>query len=118
MTEYFTTKYKEDIAAIFSLFHDLQKVHKGNFVMYYDGTTWEIFDCLLCTTVIKYTPKQLSEMRKAIYKLTHDIANVSCMHLPGNRHFRQSCSCSLRNLKQIYPDTYSYFLPYGKADKK
>lgn len=117
MTEHYTTRYAQDIAQIFASFHELQKIHQGNYVMYYDGLTWEIFDCLLSTTVIAFPTKRLRDMNIAIKHLINDITNVRLIGTFNKPHYKLSQSCSLRNLKKVYPESYTYFLPYGKREE-
>lgn len=120
MGEQFITRYAHDIAEIFSQFNELNRVHHGNFVLYYDGRSWEVFDTLLCVAVIRHEPKHLRQLWIDMKVLANDITNVGLIGTANKRYRKQSQSCSLRNLKRVYPESYSYFLPkdYGKGKEE
>lgn len=117
MKEQFISRNQLDIAKIFSVFNDLQKAHP-NFVIYYDGRTWELFDVLLAVTPIRHDSRHVLDFIKDMRTLLNDIINVSMIGLQNKQNQRQSQTCSLKHLKEQYPEQWSYFLPknynYGK----
>lgn len=107
----FIFRYASDIATIFSVFNELQACHNGNFVIYYDGRTWELFDVLLATTPIRHDARHVLDFIKDMKTLHHDILKVisiGVLNRPKDKLFQ---SCALRHLKEQYPDCWSYFLP-------
>lgn len=114
----FISRYGCDIANIFSVFNDLQACHNGNFVIYYDGRTWEVFDCLLGVTPIRHDARHVLDFVRAIKLLHEDILNVMSIGKLNRPRDKQSQTCSLKHLKNQYPENWSYFLPknssYGK----
>lgn len=107
----FIFRYASDIATIFSVFNDLQACHNGNFVIYYDGRTWELFDVLLATTPIRHDARHVLDFIKDMKTLHHDILKVISIGVLNRPKDKLSQSCALRHLKEQYPETWSYFLP-------
>lgn len=115
MGHQFISRNANEIAEVFSQFQELNRIHHGNYVLYFDSRTWEVFDVLLATTVILHEPIHIRQLVIDMKQLANDITNVRLIGVANNRYNKQSQSCSLRNLKRFYPDNYTYFLPkyYG-----
>ena len=110
MKQHFISRNMSDIAQIFSTFNDLQKVHP-NFVIYYDGRTWELFDVLLAVTPIRHNSRHVLDFIRDMRTLFNDIINVSMIGMQNKQFHKQSQTASLRHLKEQYPESWSYFLP-------
>lgn len=123
MKEQFITRNRHDISEIFVVFNELNVTNCGNYVLYYDGKIWEIFDTYHGVSPIVHQSRHVLDLLSDMRKLNRDLALIKFYgwsNRPLDGVKRQSVTVALKHIKAYYPESWQLFIPenYGKREEE